>query len=98
MKLTNQQKYGLILVAEGKTIYPHLLKRTIPSLVKKGLISKKVPITGIDIQPGWWTYRLTKDGYDIYESLRIKKYHKNIKELDEEFHKNIKTATNRTID
>jgi len=96
MKLTSQQKTALYLAAEGGKIYPYLLKRTIPSLIKKGLLKKAVPPPYAS-RIGWWEYKITQDGYDIYEKLRIKKYQKDAKNLDDRFHQNIKTAKNRIV-
>lgn len=98
-QLTSQQYEALYLVATGRNVHGYLLKRTIPSLERRGLIvTVNTPaVARITAEVGKHgvnrhSFRLTPKGYEAFSTFRTNIHNDAIERLKADFSRDMAFA------
>jgi len=101
-KLTSNQAEALQAVVNGR-VSGRILDRTIPSLIKRGLITKSVEDVHSPAAFGFpggtmkqTVYRLTEAGLEAYTKLREKWHQAALDRLMQEYQADLRSARART--
>ena len=107
-RLTHNQCQALHACVTGK-IYGHMLTKTVPSLVKRGLMVSSVEEVTVPTfvprafgGPGGThrqkqtVHRLTPEGFEAYEKMRTKWYKAKLATVETEYGQDMNRARSRT--
>lgn len=101
-RLTSSQCEALQAVVDGR-VSGRILDKTIPSLIKRGLMVQTTetishfPSFGVRTNRVWTVYRLTPAGLEVYTAMRTKWHKSRLEKLVKEFERDLARAHGQTI-